>query len=239
VNFHYDYRGIHAFTVRRALTDAPENVATLIQVVCRRLFNLISDHTFPSPSNTSVTAYATSFIKNASSTPDRNPTKEVLNCLRVLERVLPVVFELQGESNTFELELLWKKEEIAEHEEMPSIARFVIEDEDEGGQDLEGSQNSSTSSRPSAEKTKKQQLPSLVERLFNAITDLLFCCGFTLPKTLQVDHHKINYIIWCVPINSAWFHELSCNLGRRVLGRLHPWAIIQRIMIATKQKSCD
>lgn len=145
----------------------------------------MSDHTFPaSSSGVSVAAYATSFIKSATLSSEKNATKEVLNCLRVLQRVLPVVFEVEGESNAFELEVLWKKEEVKEEEE--AAAQFVIEDEDEP---------SAEASAPA--KANVKLLPSLGERLFSAITDLMFCCGFTLPKNVQVDHHKINYVIWC------------------------------------------
>jgi len=180
--------------VRRALTEAPENVSTLIHVVCLRLFKLISDHTFPSPQNTSVTAYATSFIKSASNSSERNPTKEVLNCLRVLSRVLPVVFEVQGESDAFEFNLLWKKEEVEELDETQTDPQFVIEDEDESDDDT------STAEPAQTPKAKRKVLPSLGERLFNAVSDLLFCCGFTLPGSVQVAHRKINYIIWYVQI---------------------------------------
>ncbi|KAF5331063.1 hypothetical protein D9619_005935 [Psilocybe cf. subviscida] len=177
--------------IRRALIDAPENVATLIRVVSTRLFNSMSDHTFPaSSSGVSVAAYATSFIKSATLSSEKNATKEVLNCLRVLQRVLPVVFEVEGESNAFELEVLWKKEEVKEEEE--AAAQFVIEDEDEP---------SAEASAPA--KANVKLLPSLGERLFSAITDLMFCCGFTLPKNVQVDHHKINYVIWEKGVGSA------------------------------------
>ena len=37
----------------------------------------------------------------------------------------------------------------------------------------------------------------------NSAIDLLFCCGFTLPTKIQVDHHKINYVIWCVSSSSS------------------------------------
>ena len=122
---------------------------------------------------------------------ERNATKEVLNCLRILQRVLPVIFEVQGESNVFETELLWKREEVDEvAEEAGDEPQFVIEDEDE---DQERDSRLGDS-QPSA----KKQLPSLGERLFGAIIDLMFCCGFTLPTKIQVDHHKINYLIWYV-----------------------------------------
>ncbi|KAJ6455814.1 high-temperature-induced dauer-formation protein-domain-containing protein [Mycena sanguinolenta] len=185
--------------IRRALLEAPENVATLIRVVTSRLFNLLSDHTFPSSSaNASVAAFASSFIQAGTGTGERSPTNQVLNCIRILQRVLPVVFEVDGEGSAFELEVLWKKEEVAEDAvEMASeTPQFVIEDEDDS--DSEAKDASTTV------KTKQKiQLPSLGERLFSSIIDLLFCCGFTLPAKIQVDHHKINYVIWEKGIGST------------------------------------
>ncbi|KIJ69506.1 hypothetical protein HYDPIDRAFT_106142 [Hydnomerulius pinastri MD-312] len=180
--------------IRRALLDAPENVATLIRVLTSRLFNLVSDHTFPSASGTSVASYATSLIKAA--TAERNTTKEVLNALRVLQRVLPVIFEVEGESNAFELEVLWKKVEV-DHEDDPTATeapQFVIEDDEDGSENGEGANSTSQASGPKPK--AKKTLPSLGEKLFTCINDLLFCCGFTLPTKIQVDHYKINYVIW-------------------------------------------
>lgn len=176
-------------SVRRALIDAPENVATLIHVVSSRLFNSISDHTFPSTPNTSVAAYASSFIKSATVSQEKSATKEVLNCLRILQRILPIVFEIEGESNAFEQEVLWKREESKEEGKDRGAPQFVIDDDDESERDVE-------TPRPSASQHKAQLQPSLGERLLTAVTDLMFCCGFTLPTSIQVDHHKINYVIW-------------------------------------------
>jgi hypothetical protein len=172
--------------VRRGLLEAPENIATLIRVTTSRLFNLVSDHTFPSAVNASVVAYASSFIRSGTGSTERNTTKEVLNCIRILQRVLPVVFEADGESNMFELEVLWKTAEVEEEGE----PQFVIEDED--GSDTEAERLS----KSAGSLKRKRQLPSLGERLFGCIVDLLFCCGFSLPTKIQVDHYKINYVIW-------------------------------------------
>jgi High-temperature-induced dauer-formation protein len=135
--------------------------------------------------------------------------------LRVLQRVLPVVFEAQGDSNTFESELLWKREAETEDGQPVTEPQFVIEDEDES--DREGNTAESTTI-----KTKTKWLPSLGERLLTSITDLLFCCGFTLPKTIQVDHHKINYVIWYVIEIEfkmiPWF--ITSSKGKRALDRL-------------------
>lgn len=150
---------------------------------------------------------------------ERNTSKEVLNCLRILQRVLPIVFEIDGESNTFELEVLWKKEEVEEDEindgqQSNGTPQFVIEDEDDDEDKREPRESSqaTTPTRP------KKQLPSLGEKLFSAIVDLLFCCGFTLPTSIQVDHYKINYVIWYV-VHRPPSPTINQNLGRKVLAQ--------------------
>jgi hypothetical protein len=179
--------------VRRALVEAPENVATLIRVITSRLFNLVSDHTFPSVPTTYVTSFASSLIKGGAT--ERNTTKEVLNCLRVLQRVLPVIFELESETSVFEKEVLWKKGVVdgqSPREVTEQTPQFVIEDDDDDGE--VGSPT--VDPMPKPPQTQATTLPSLAEKLFSCLIDLLFCCGFTLPSKLQVDHYKINYVIW-------------------------------------------
>ncbi|KAE9406466.1 hypothetical protein BT96DRAFT_987607 [Gymnopus androsaceus JB14] len=182
--------------IRRALLDAPENIATLIRVICSRLFNLISDHTFPAPSSASVSALATSFIKAGTGTTERSTTKEVLNCIRVLQRVLPVVFELEAGTSSFEMDVFWKKVEVdVVEEETAPQAEAPHEDEEAKPSEPQPS----TTPNPKL----KKQLPSLGERLFSSIIDLMFCCGFTLPMQIQKDHYKINYVIWEKGIGST------------------------------------
>ena len=201
--------------VRRALVEAPENVATLIRVIISRLFNLVSDHTFPSVPTTYVTSFASSLLKGG--TTERNTTKEVLNCLRVLQRVLPVIFELESEPSVFEKEVLWKKDVVDgqnPYELTEQTPQFVIEDDDDDGESGSPSTPNLLARPP---QTQTTALPSLAERLFSCLIDLLFCCGFTLPSKLQVDHHKINYIIWWVLTQSAMgtlFSQFAQGEGR-------------------------
>src|SRR5258708_34060637 len=152
----------------------------------------MGDHTFPS--QPSMVRMATSLIGASS---ERNPTKEVLNCLRVLQRVATVVFEKQLPD--LEQELLWKKEDIFPSELTPSspgspeqpIPQFVIDDEEDEEVATPAPQT------PSHQRSRSQMLgPSLAERLFRAAIDLHFCCGFTLPSKVQTDHRKIQYAIW-------------------------------------------
>lgn len=157
---------------------------------------------------------------------ERNATKEVLNCIRVLQRVLPAVFEIESEPSRFEREVLWKRIPVpgsaAEQErtasgaagsavdEASAQAQFVIEDEDESDEDGDEERGARTPKDPprqpeqrgqqQAEPEKaKDTMPSIAERLFSCLIDLMFCCGFTLPTKIQVDHYKINYVIWYVP----------------------------------------
>jgi hypothetical protein len=160
---------------------------------------------------------ASSFIKGSGGRAERNSTKEVLNCLRVLQRVLPVIFELESESSVFEREVLWKRDVVVvdgdeegaggqnHREQMEQTPQFVIEDDDEDENDAEsggGAPSASASAAspspriPSKQPTATTTLPSIAERLFSCLVDLLFCCGFTIPSKLQVDHYKINYVIW-------------------------------------------
>ncbi|KAI0670599.1 high-temperature-induced dauer-formation protein-domain-containing protein [Trametes maxima] len=203
--------------LRRALYEAPENVATLVRVITTRLFNLVSDHTFPASAPSSVSSLASSLIRTGTgAAAERNTTKEVLNCIRVLQRVLPVVFELESETSRFEQEVLWKRLEVSEQdgrstagdaavEQASAEPQFVIEDEDESDEEGEGNSpqaRASTSPPPAQtspktqEQKPKETLPSIAERLFSCLIDLMFCCGFTLPTKIQVDHYKINYVIW-------------------------------------------
>lgn len=106
------------------------------------------------------------------------------------------MFELESETSRFEMEVLLKRE-VTEDEgtvaEQSREAQFVIDDEeDEEDPSQEGSfrKSSTTDAKP------KLTLPSVAEKLFGCLVDLLFCCGFTVPTKLQVDHYKINYVIW-------------------------------------------
>jgi hypothetical protein len=119
----------------------------------------------------------------------------VLNCVRVLQRVLPVVFEVDGGTTSFELEVLWKKEEVEDTPVNSEPLQFVIEDEDEDS-DEEGAEPPTRATTKPKETKAKKTVPSLAERLLSCLIDLLFCCGFTIPLKVQVDHHKINHVIW-------------------------------------------
>lgn len=153
--------------------------------------------------------------------------------------MLPVIFEIDGETTRFELELLWKEEEVEDDEEPFEIqereeSQFVIEDEDDD-EDDQPAPKPVPKPAPSTKKTKT--IPSLSERLFSSLTDLLFCCGFTLPMKIQVDHYKINYVIWYVSSFDiqACAHE---SLGKRA-SDLPSTQVLTKAWNRTKPKFYD
>ncbi|KAJ1311517.1 hypothetical protein OPQ81_010003 [Rhizoctonia solani] len=181
--------------IRRALSDAPENLSTLLIVLIKRLQFLMTDHTFP----TEAPAIPT-LSSLYPGTAQRNPNKEALNCVRVLARILPVVFEGDTDHGRVE-ELFWKrtpKEPSPEQAEADQSKQFVIDDEE----DEEGPKSPKSPISQAAPQQVDTE-PSWGERLLNLVLDLLFCCGFTIPKKVQVDHHKINYMIWVKGIGST------------------------------------
>lgn len=150
--------------------------------------------------------------------------------------MLPILFDAQGESNAFELELLWKREEVddleAEENTAGGSSQFVIDD-DEDESDEDSAKKQPPSAAPPKPKAKKQ-LPSIGEKLFNSLIDLMFCCGFTISPKLQVDHHKINYVIWYVR-RSVLFVCANFVLGKRVSAQ-HQTLPMRRPTIITRQK---
>lgn len=119
-----------------------------------------------------------------------------------------MIFEAENEE--FEKKLMWEYEEVQEAssssraDTLDETPQFVIDDEDED-EDASTADPSKSPASPisrvksadSVRKTEsKETLPTLAERLIACTIDLLFCCGFTLPTKIQVDHHKIDYVIW-------------------------------------------
>jgi len=129
-------------SVRQALSVQPINVANLIHVLSHHLFTLLPSSLFPTSS--------------ATFTSGQDPTKEALNCLRVLGRVLVVVYEaeaggteVEGEEKSFAQKWLWSRQPVEPRTEsngngdgeVPTAgeeeSQFTIADEEEE-EEIEG-----------------------------------------------------------------------------------------------------
>jgi hypothetical protein len=183
----------------------------------------LKDHTFPSPPPSLLNPLNSLPVNfSLGGNTKRDTTKEALNCIRVLSRILPVIFGL--ENNDIEMALLWKRETLSSTSASvgrtrsresittstsslsgeQSAPQFVIDDEDELEpatpvvQRTPSNQSHSRTSSVVDAASRQKQEPALAETLITSLIDLLFCCGFTLPAKSQVDHHKIQHIIWLV-----------------------------------------
>ncbi|QSZ32758.1 hypothetical protein DSL72_002337 [Monilinia vaccinii-corymbosi] len=147
--------------IRRTRDTALENLETLILAITSRLFVLRHHPSFPHP--------------------EFAPERDALNCIRVLTRILPYVYEsekLKSWEETFFWGMRRKRTRKA------ALARDVIFDESqEELQKLE------------AAAQEFEQVKPLAEELIDTLIDLLFFADFTLPKP-QNSKSKVSYAIW-------------------------------------------
>ncbi|EXJ91770.1 hypothetical protein A1O3_00320 [Capronia epimyces CBS 606.96] len=149
--------------VRRTRDAALENLETLILAVTSRL-NILKNHpSFPDP--------------------DLAPERDALNCIRVLTRLLPYVYEadqLAEWEETFFWGMRRRRTRRAQ------VSGEVLFDEHQGDNDDETQDNQ----EPEFEAAKP-----LAEELIDTLTDLLFYAGFTIPDLPQAKS-KVTYSIW-------------------------------------------
>ncbi|RUP45654.1 high-temperature-induced dauer-formation protein-domain-containing protein [Jimgerdemannia flammicorona] len=127
---------VGASDIRRVRDQARENLETLLEKIVDRLITLLYDPAFPSSSTA---------------------TLQVLNCVRVLTRLIPFIYENE-ELVEWEDRLFWTADESS------------VEDREDAKE---------------------------------AVLDLLFLVGFTIPSTIATDTSRINHVIWETGVGSS------------------------------------
>ncbi|KAI9670847.1 MAG: hypothetical protein M1829_004736 [Trizodia sp. TS-e1964] len=175
--------------IRRTRDSSLPNLETLILAVTSRLSLLRNHPSFPDP--------------------EIAPEKDALNCVRVLTRVLPYIYEspqLEGWGEKF----FWKarrkptRKTTAQHSE-------VLFDESRT--------EDATSDDPAPEEFEEAR--PLAEELIDTLIDLLFFSGFTLPKT-QPGKNKVqanssylpgsqSSLKWAPEMIMLFWEALQCN----------------------------
>ncbi|KAF8587219.1 hypothetical protein K439DRAFT_1614510 [Ramaria rubella] len=177
--------------VRTALQQQPDNIRTLLTVLATYFIRLIRSPTFPRPSTTTFALPLSPW--SGSSTAD--DVKSVLNCARVIARVLPIIWEDESDWTHW----LWEEgeEEAIESSTADSNTQthFVIEDEDEDEPEAGSSK--------AAEEPAKKSIPSLMAQFLSALVDSLFHAGFTLPAEVVEGTSKTAYLIWASGVGSS------------------------------------
>lgn len=181
--------------VRQAIRSNPDNVANLIHALAHHLFTLVPSPEFP-----------------ASTQPEGgvNPTAQALNCLRVLGRVLVVVYEgeAEGAGKAWADEHLWSRGRAPPRSAVGGIeedaAQFSLGDDDDDDEEDEKKEEEApvftaaldegelehplagpATNGHEAPAEEGEELPSLADRLFSCVIDMLFCAGFTVPDSVR------------------------------------------------------
>ncbi|RDL40941.1 uncharacterized protein BP5553_00920 [Venustampulla echinocandica] len=147
--------------IRRTRDTSLENLETLILAVTSRLFILRHHPSFPDP--------------------EFAPEKDALNCIRVLTRVLPYIYEAE-QLQAWEDKFFWGVRR--KRTRRAALARDVLFDESQ--EEL---------AKLEAAGEEFEEVKPLAEELIDTLIDLLFFADFTLPKAPNTDN-KVTYAIW-------------------------------------------
>ncbi|EHY55180.1 Ubp5-interacting protein [Exophiala dermatitidis] len=154
--------------IRRTRDAALENLETLILAVTSRL-NVLKNHpSFPDP--------------------DLAPERDALNCIRILTRLLPYVYEAEHLAD-WEENFFWGMRR--RRTRRAPVAGEVLFDEQ---------QEEDEANKKDQEQDFEEAKP-LAEELIDTLTDLLFYAGFTIPHLPQAKS-KVTYAIWQSGIGS-------------------------------------
>jgi hypothetical protein len=149
--------------IRRTRDHALPNFQTLLLAVTSRLTLLKNHPSFPDP--------------------DLAPERDVLNCIRILTRLLPYVYEadqLEGWEDNF----FWARRKRKTRQ--AQISGEILFDEAQPEDQEEGT------SPPS---DNYEDVKPLAEELIDILMDLLFFADFTIPR-LPTAKGKVSFSIW-------------------------------------------
>ena len=147
--------------VRRARDNSLPNVETLILALTTRLFALRHHKSFPHP--------------------DVAPEKQAQNCIRVLTRILPFLYEADH-LETWEENFFWSKRRRRVGAGRTAKAEVLFDD-------------SQREEETRSQEEEYEDVRPLGEELIDTLIDLLFYVGFTLPFSEKA-RSKVTYAIW-------------------------------------------
>ncbi|KAI1486974.1 high-temperature-induced dauer-formation protein-domain-containing protein [Biscogniauxia mediterranea] len=147
--------------IRRTRDRAIENLETLILAVTSRLFILRHHPSFPDP--------------------EFAPERDALNCIRVLTRILPFLYEVDH-LQAWEDKFFWGTRR--KRTRRSTIANEVLFDE---------SQEVQPDTKPRTEEF--EDVKPLAEELIDTLVDLLFFSDLTVPRQPH-GNPKVTYAIW-------------------------------------------
>lgn len=151
--------------IRRARDSSLSNLETLLLAICSRLIVLKNHPSFPDP--------------------ELAPDRDALNCIRILTRILPFIYEADH-LEAWEEQFFWAPRKRKTRQ--AQVAAEILFDETETRGDDEESL-----ARPKPD--EREDVKPLAEELIDTLLDLLFYTNFTIPK-LSTAEGKVSYAIW-------------------------------------------
>ncbi|OJD19226.1 hypothetical protein AJ78_00839 [Emergomyces pasteurianus Ep9510] len=151
--------------IRRTRDASIANLETLILAVTSRLVVLKNHPSFPDP--------------------ELAPDRDALNCIRVLTRVLPFIYESEN-LEAWEERFFWgRRRKKHRHAQIASQVLF----------DESGLEDEMRRPNPREHGNDFYDAKPLAEELIDTLVDLLFYSGFTIPKIPNAKG-KVSYSIW-------------------------------------------
>ena len=211
--------------LRRAAADAPENLVNLVEVLVMHLESLVDDPEFaPVPQRSAGGFAALLAPRSAAAHRDgRDRAREVLNCCRVISRVVPVVYEAlpAGDAPSLEQLVLWtprargKAQSTDERAERAGAAaadapdgerdaQFILTDGDESILSVSPAARSMGLPDEGADAPGRalEAHVTVGHSLLDTLVELLFHSGFTMPWTDEqlatgaTDISRVHFTIW-------------------------------------------
>ncbi|KAI0998293.1 hypothetical protein K3495_g9901 [Podosphaera aphanis] len=147
--------------IRRTRDTALENLETLILAITSRLSILRHHPSFPDP--------------------EFAPIKDALNCIRILTRILPYIYESEP-LREWEERFFWGGRR--KRTRKAALARDVLFDE--SPEEL---------AKLEAAGEEFEEVKPLAEELIDSLIDMLFFADFTIPRPIN-NKDKVTYAIW-------------------------------------------
>ncbi|TGZ84459.1 hypothetical protein EX30DRAFT_313048 [Ascodesmis nigricans] len=158
-----------ATDIRRARDLHIENIETLVLALTSRLFFLRTHKGFPYDIDA--------------------PGKHALNCIRVLTRVLPFIYEKE-ELEEWQQRFFWgkRRQRRGRGLQQGQTTEVIFDEADPNRDEYDGD------GEGGGGETEFEDAPPLMEALIDCLIDLLFYAGFTLPPGKHGE--SVTYAIW-------------------------------------------
>ncbi|KAL8665760.1 MAG: hypothetical protein Q9168_007638, partial [Polycauliona sp. 1 TL-2023] len=155
--------------VRRTRDNSLDNLETLLTAAISRLVALSHLPAFPDQ--------------------DLAPAKEALNCVRVLTRVLPFLYEAEH-LESWEHKFFWERRRKHSKDGPHSTPEVLFDGSNSNGPEEEKKEKEDEEKDEAVEFARP-----LGEELIDTLIDLLFYIGFTLPP-VERSKKRVTYTIW-------------------------------------------